>query len=117
MKIDWVKREDDGWCHLERVNLDHVATNGVYLIWHGGENPRVIKVGQGDIALRICKLRKDPSILAYNPYGELYVTWAQVPASKRDGVVSYLTETWLPLLNKPNSMVFPITVNSPFEES
>ena len=85
------------------------------MIWHGGDEPKVIRVGQGDIAMRVAGLRKDTQVLSFKEQGELYVTWAAVSASKRDGVMSYLIENWKPLISKASPMVFPITVNSPFE--
>ena len=115
LKVHWIHREDGQWCHLERVDLDYVDTDGVFMIWHGGDAPKVIRVGQGDIASRLEVLQHDPEILAYKKYGELYVTWATAPASKRDGVVGYLKENWSPLIGKPCPLVFPITVNSPFD--
>jgi len=115
MEVEWVKNQDNGWCHLERVNLNGVQTMGVYMIWHGGETPRVVQVGQGDIAERLRLHRKDPQILSYKTYGELYVTWASVPLPKRDGIECYLTETWSPLVHKRAfPMIFPTPVNSPF---
>lgn len=115
MVVEWVKNQDDEWCHLERVNLSGVETMGVYLLWHGGETPRVVRVGQGDIAECLQVHRKDPQILAYNKYGELYVTWASVPMSKRDGIECYLTEVWNPLISsKKFPMIFPMPINSPF---
>ena len=115
MEVEWVKCHDDIWCNLERVHLDDVQTVGMYLIWHGGETPRVVRVGQGDIAEHLRWHRKDPKILAFKQYGELYVTWASVPASKRDGIECHLTETWTPLIGKAFPMIFPIAVNSPFD--
>lgn len=116
LTVEWVQRKDDHWCRLERLDLDSVDTGGVYMIWHGGDQPRVVRVGQGgDIAQQLQRLKEAPEILAYKNYGELYVTWAAVPASKRDGVVCYLTENWSPLIGKPCPLIFPITVNSPFD--
>lgn len=115
MDVEWVKCQNDRWCHLERVNVNAVETVGVYLIWHGGETSRVVRVGQGEIAERLRWHREDPQILAYNQYGALYVTWASVPADKRDGIECYLTETWTPLISKAFPMIFPISVNSPFD--
>jgi hypothetical protein len=116
LRLDWIHRDDGYWCHLERVDLDSVDTGGVYMIWHGGEEPKVVRVGQGgDIAQRLHHLKEAPEILAYKDNGELYVTWAAVPASKRDGVVCYLTENWNSLIGKPCPLIFPITVNSPFD--
>ena len=116
MTVDWVRSQDDTWCHLDRVNLECVDTGGVFIIWHGGHSPRVVRVGQsGDIAKRLTMLKEDSETLAYKEYGELYVTWASVPPAKRDGVVCFLVENWKPHIAKACPMVFPITVNSPID--
>ena len=116
LRLDWIHREDGQSCHLERVDLDCVDTGGVYLIWHGGDEPKVVRVGQGgDLAQHLQRLKETPEILAYKDRGELYVTWAAVPDPKRSGVVCYLMENWSPLIGKPSPLVFPITVNSPFD--
>ena len=115
MEVEWIKNQDDEWCHLDRINVQGVQTMGVYLIWHGGDLPRVIRVGQGDIAECLHAHRTDPQILAYQQYGALYVTWASVPMANRDGIECYLTETWVPLIrHKTFPMIFPMAVNSPF---
>jgi hypothetical protein len=115
MEVEWVKCQYDRWCHLEQVMVDEVETVGVYVIWHGGETPRVVRVGQGEIAERIRWHRGDSQTLIFKQYGELYVTWASVPADKRDGIVCYLTETWTPLISKTFPLIFPIAVNLPFD--
>ena len=77
-------------------------------------SPRVVRVGQGDIATRLGEHRNDPEILAYAKLGTLRVTWASVPANQRDGVEAYLADTWNPLVGERFPNVAPITVNSPF---
>ncbi len=115
MHVDWIRCKNIGPCHLESVDLESVDMVGVYVIWHGGPQPRVVRVGQGDIARCLQQHRDEAEILAYKKYGELFVTWADVPASKRDGIESYLTETWSPLIARTFPMIFPIAVNSPFD--
>lgn len=115
MKVDWVKcGNGNNWCPLETVNLENVDTHGVYIIWHGGNPGRVVRVGQGDIKDRLTKHRSDPKILAYRKL-ELLVTWAWVSSSQRDGVERYLAEKWRPLVGDAFPDVLPIAVNSPWD--
>ena len=83
------------------------------MIWHKGQNPRVVRVGQGNIAERLACHKQDTSITAYSPYG-LYVTWAEVPAGYLDGVERHLAESWTPLVGDRFPNVHPIAVNSPW---
>ena len=70
------------------VNLSHVhfrGLEGVYIIWHGGQNPRVVYVGQGAIADRLAAHREELTNTQYSSLG-LFVTWAYVDPAYRDGV-------------------------------
>ena len=70
----------------------------VYVIWHGGSPGRVVCVGHGDIATQLNDCLNDASVLAYQMMGPLFVTWASVSSSRREGVARYLTDMWHPLL-------------------
>lgn len=112
--LRWNTRDARGdYFDLYRLKLDTVHDIGVYMIWHGGPMPRIVRVGQGDVSDRLAKHRGDPKITKYRQRG-LFVTWAAVPAMQRNGVERYLAETWHPLVGDlfPNSI--PISVNSPF---
>lgn len=114
-QVSWVKCQGNVWCGLETVNLTKVNTTGVYIIWHGGNPGRVVRIGQGDIAKRIGEHRKDSKITAYRKSGTLYVTWAAVAsAADRDGIERYLADHWNPLVGDAFPDVVPIAVNSPW---
>ena len=87
ISVTWMKRGSDGrWCDLEMLDLKTVTGKiGVYVIWREGNPPRVVRIGQGDIASLLGAHRQDPAILAYRKYGKLRVTWAAVPAHQLDG--------------------------------
>ena len=88
MHLNWIKCEGDRWCSFQTVNLTHshfIGLGGVYIIWHGGQNPRTIYVGQGQVADRLKAHRSDPSILKYSSLG-LFVTWAKVDSPSQNGV-------------------------------
>jgi hypothetical protein len=106
---------DGHWCDLELLDLQSVtARTGVYVIWHEGNPSRVVRIGQGDIAVRLGAHRRDPAFLAYRKYGKLRVTWAAVPAHQLDGVERYLANSWPPLIGDAFPDAAPLAVNSPF---
>ncbi len=114
LNLAWVKCEQDRWCNLEAVDLSRVETTGIYIIWHGGPDPHIVRIGQGDIAYRLTAQRKDKAILAYREKGGLYVTWAAVAAHRLDGVENYLSDLWRPLIGERFPNEEPIAVNSPW---
>ena len=112
--LSWVTCKGNDWCPLETVNLSEVDTTGVYIIWYNGNPGKVVRVGQGDIADRLTKHRKDQEILAHKKSGTLYVTWASVAdADERDGIEAYFGQ-WNPLVGDTFPDVEPIAVNSPW---
>ena len=66
--LEWVKCDGAKWCPFMTVNLTHQhfqGLEGVYIIWHGGQEPWTVYVGQGDIADRIAAHRQEPTILRF----------------------------------------------------
>lgn len=116
LKLIWNKCKGDVWCNLLNVDLAHAHFDnmeGVYIIWHGSHNPSTVRVGQGVIRERLAAHRQDPDILAYQNF-TLYVTWASVPQTQRDGVEKYLGETLNPKVGARLPNVFSIEVNLPW---
>jgi hypothetical protein len=111
--VHWIKCDGNNWCPFERVNLSGVNTTGVYVIWHGGNPARTVRVGQGDIADRLTAHRNDSSVMNYRQHG-LWVTWAAVPHHQLDGVERYLSDLLKPLVGSRFPDVAPLAVNSPF---
>lgn len=96
--LNWIKCQGDVWCKLNSVNLQHEHFNnrgGVYVIWHGGENPATVYVGQGNLRDRFREHRNNVRIQRYDRYS-LYVTWASVAPELRDGVERHLGELLSP---------------------
>jgi hypothetical protein len=114
LTLTWIKLTTGHWCQLETVDLSRVKTSGVYIIWHGGNPSRVVRVGQGDIADRLGVHRLDVDVLKYRPNGTLFVTWASVPGSLLDGAERFLAEHWKPLIGARFPAVAPVAVNQPF---
>ena len=114
--LTWIKCQGNQWCDLFRVDLSSPhfeGLGGVYIIWHAGENPRTAYVGQGMIAQHIRAHQADPRNVPYRYLG-LFITWAQVAPSDRDGVERYLADTLRPLIAERHPDVPPTPVNSPW---
>jgi hypothetical protein len=116
LQVDWNKCQGGAWCELLKLNLEHQHFNdmeGVYIIWHGGQNPATVCVGQGIIRDRLAAHRQENDVLAYKQK-VLYVTWARVPADQRDGVEKYLAERLAPKMGSRFPEVTPIEINLPW---
>lgn len=111
--LQWVKCEDEAWCSLEHVDLANVWDVGVYVIWHSGPPPNIVRVGQGDIASRLQAHRNDQAILNFRAFGELLVTWAAAPPDQVDGIERYLVGYYRPLIADRYPDVRAIAVNLP----
>jgi len=117
MHLNWIRCEGDHWCNLLTLNLKHPhfdALEGVYIIWHGAPDPRVVYIGQGVIKERLEEHRNDPSFGGFIDRG-LFATWASVAVSSRNGVERYLADKWMPILGERRPDANPIEVNSPWE--
>jgi hypothetical protein len=117
LQVAWIKCGETGnsWWSLSTVDLSNSHFNnleGVYVIWHGGDKPRYVKVGQGIIKNRLAAHRTDPEIQTYANLG-LYVTWAQVSTDDRDGVEAYLATRLNPLVGDRFPGSVQIAVNLP----
>ena len=115
MQLQWIKCTGDKWCDFVGLGLAKVTEHGVYIVWHGGETPHAVYVGQGDVAARIADHRNDPKITRHALKGALYVTWAYVPVAQRDGIERYLADKYSPLEGDRHPEVVPLTVNSPWQ--
>lgn len=116
MEVQWNKCVGDIWCQLNNVDLKHsnfTHMEGVYIIWHDGDEPTTVRVGQGVIRDRIAAHRKDPDVQAYARW-TLYVTWAYVAQVHRDGVEAFLAEVLNPLIGERFPDRKPIPVNLPW---
>ena len=115
IKLKWITcGKDRHWCSLEDLDLDTASGDGVYIIWHGGDPSRTVRVGQGNIADRLGAHGNDQDILDYRENGTLRVTWAIVPAYQRDGIERYLADMWKPLIGEAFPDAVPIAVKSPW---
>ena len=116
LHLSWGKCTGAQWCQLRSLNLQHplfAGLRGLYIIWHGGSDPRVVYVGKGEIAERLEVHRTSPDILHYAPQG-LFVTWSQIPEHQMNGVESFLVSALSPLENKQSPKFPPVSVNLPW---
>jgi hypothetical protein len=116
MQLDWNNCEGDEWCPLNTVNLAHshfADMEGVYIIWHSGETPATVRVGQGVIKDRIAAHRNDSEVQAFVNL-ELYVTWASVSQASLDGIEAYLAERLNPKVGERFPDREHIEVNLPW---
>ena len=115
IELQWIKSIDYKWLDFMRLDLNQVQGSGVYVIWHGGENPRVIRVGQGNFATKFTLHRESPRLMWYASQGKLFVTWAAISSQAHcDGIENYLTQLFSPLLADRVASVPPLPVRSPF---
>lgn len=112
LNLTWVKSTTGTWLPLETVDLANVKSTGVYVIWFAQPGKNVVRIGQGDIAQRLCAHRLDPEVLAFKSRGNLLVTWASVASDSIDGVERYLADQYLPLIGDrfPNVAVVPVNL-------
>jgi hypothetical protein len=111
LTLDWVKSTTEDWLPLHAVDLSGVYVSGVYIIWHGGDPPGVIKIGHGNIAVQLNLQSADLGILMYGKKGTLYVTWAFVQEAQRNGVARYLASRYNPFIADDFQRVELIPVN------
>ncbi|MEK7233305.1 MAG: type IV pilus twitching motility protein PilT [Elusimicrobiota bacterium] len=121
MKINvaWTRCRDNEWGNLFAVDLGHAHFNdmsGVYVIWRGGEHPAYLSVGFGNIRDTLGRARKDPAILVGNDRN-VYVTWANVDPSLREGVAAFLSKTLLDKSNTVFAQMAAVEINLPGDDA
>ena len=114
LRVGWATCGLDGRCNLDELDLSSIRNiTGVYLIWHGGNTPQYVKVGQGDITQRLAAHLLDEKTTQYREIGGLYGTWARVQEDLRNGVEVYLAKTCNPLVGSRFPDAKPVEVNLP----
>lgn len=100
LEVDWHKCEGNIWCSLYRIDANHKNLSGftgLYLIWSGkfeGER-NVLITGYGDIRKAILHYKEDIAVKAFEHLG-VFISWADVPSSKKKSVINYLIKTLSP---------------------
>ena len=92
--VQWQKCQNNfSWCRFNSDILNDsrltmylgppmrrskIESSGVYVIFAGAHNPKILKVGSGKIKQRFREHLNDPEVLQYYAQG-LYATWATIP--------------------------------------
>jgi len=114
----WYKCQGSIWCELTKLDLQHEVlkkAEGVFIIWSGTKERKVLKVGSGLIRAALMNARTDISIQAFVNHG-VFVTWADVGALKRSGVELYLINHLKPLIVPVTPKAIPIKIKLPWED-
>ena len=93
--LHWLQVDDPG--ALESLDSSLLPQSGVYVVWHGGPKPRVIRVGYGNIADRLAAFRNDSKMMAYARFGALRAAWAEVPEAHSRGIAKFLASRLRPI--------------------
>ena len=115
LQLVWNKCRGGSWCELFAIDADNPyfrELEGVYVVWHGGREAAMVRVGQGLIRERILFHRADPEVLKYQDRG-LFMTWASVAKSQRDGVERFLAEALRPKVKAAAPAAAAVPVNLP----
>lgn len=113
--VEWHQTDDGHWRSLMNLDLrdPDLDDEGVYVIWHGGQEPAVVYVGSGNIAERLRAHLSEGRIMLYAGLG-LGVTWAAVPSEQQRGVERFLVEQLDPAAGGRYPNDEPVTVNLPW---
>lgn len=88
--------------------------SGVYVVWHGGNQPATVLVGRGVIRDEIAARRIDPDVQRFANL-DLFVTWASVLPAEAAAVQSFLTNQLNPKIAQENFFgIAPVPVNLPW---
>ncbi len=115
--LDWQKCPLGKWHNLLELPLGDnflIGLEGIFVVWHGGQQPAVICVGQGNIKEELSGLQKNPEILQHKEKG-IFVSWAEVCFAYREGARRYLMNLWQPEFKDVSFGFLPIKVNLPWE--
>jgi len=116
LEVKWERTDQCYWRELMKIDFadpEFKRLRGIFIIWHGGNNPRVIYIGHGDIPTQLEKLRVKQEFQKYIPIG-LYVTWAKFKPEHMKGVHRYLNYKLKPSLSMCKIEDHQIYVNLPF---
>jgi hypothetical protein len=112
--VEWQRHAEGHWCQLEKLDPPPPAEPGVYIIWHGGARPRVLRVGHGVLADRLAELGEDPRLCSYRRYGTLFVTWAEISQDLARGAAKYIANRFRPVHTDALTGVTTVPVTAPF---
>ncbi len=116
LEVKWERTDQCYWHELMKIDFSDSLYNrlhGVFIIWHGGSNPRVLYIGQGHIAKELEKLKSKREIKKFELLG-LFVTWAKFKPEHMNGIHRFLNDKLRPTLSMCKIEDHQIYVNLPF---
>ena len=116
LEVKWERTDQCYWHELMKINFSnplYKRLHGVFIVWHGGSNPRVLFIGHGKIAKELEKVSFKREIKEFVQLG-LYVTWAQFKPEHMKGVHRFLNDKLRPMLSMCKIEDHQIYVNLPF---
>ena len=114
MIIDWCKCILQSRCRLKLINLNNEYFDdliGVYVIWSGNDEKKIVSIGQGKIRDKLIEMQINKKVQSYGP--DLFVTWAAVPKAALEGVEAFLSDELNPKVYHSISCKDFIEVNLP----
>lgn len=117
MEVEWHKCHGNIWCNIFKVDSQHKNIRGFnaqYILWSGkfqGEQNTLV-VGYGDISKAVEKYREDIAIKAFEHLG-VFITWADIPSSKRKQIHNYLLRKLSPTMTKEKMKGGELEINLP----
>ncbi|NOR44459.1 MAG: hypothetical protein GQ534_02645 [Candidatus Delongbacteria bacterium] len=116
LSVSWIKCKSGKWYGFETVDLnsDHFKNlKGVYIIWVDNKDKTVVRLGQGDIAVRLKDHRNTSEITDFNKEGKLLTTWTNIEDENLGGVEAFLADKLEPKIGERFPDEEPIEVNLP----
>lgn len=114
----WFRCKGGIWCELNKLDLSHdymQAAEGVYVVWSGMKDRKVLIVGSGKIGKQLHEVREQLFIKAFFHLG-VYVSWVEVGSIKRAGVEAFLNKELEPAFPSKNAGSIPISIELPWED-
>lgn len=108
-----------GWLPADRA-YPRLAANmagvpgqpGIYALWHRGVRPQWLRVGATkSLASVFAEMADAPEITSLGV--DVFVTWAQPPASQHAGIARFLADTLQPVLQDAVDATTPIAFPLP----
>ena len=88
---------------LRPTRKDLARRGGVFVVFHGGVQPRWVYVGgAADLGAAVARLQDHHDLSVLEARGGLFFTWAYIKPDKRQGVVAYLRTRMKTELDAPD---------------
>ena len=118
--VEWVRETSNNrWPDLTTLNLEDPRfdeAQGVFIVFHGGEQPGIVCVGEGRLREQLKTVAHDARVLAFEK-SHLYVAWAKAKEDERLGIEKYLSQRLMPKVSGESADVEPISVNLPWKKT